>query len=499
MGTKVLVIGWDSAEKDLLLKWSESGELPTIQKLRDKGQRGILSSPLAMADEAVWATFYTGVSPAKHGRFFSKQLWPGSYDLIRFKDSHLKHEPFWEGLSRAGKKVAILDVPKSTLSSGLNGIQLVDWMVHGPGHRQVCSWPPSLASDVVAKFGERPKSLCGYRARSSSELEELLGRLHKGIDLKTDLYLSLLEQDQWDLFLGVFKASHCVGHMFWHLWDSSHHAYRDDLVRKLGNPIKDIYQALDTSLNRILEKVSDDTTVIVFSDLGMGANYSGNQLLPDALKQHEGFAVNSRKTSLGWLRQAWKQMPAVVRNPLSKKLAPVSKRVSNFEESVSRFFVVPHNEASGAIRINLKGREPNGCIHPGKEYDQLCDSLSHALMQLVCPQTGMPLVNNIVRPRNIDDGPYLENFPDLLVIWNRIQPISQAFSPQIGTIKVQDLDLRPGNHIDDGIMFASGPGIPNGSHFEQASLMDLTATISAKLGVSLPDIEGKPIPELMKK
>jgi hypothetical protein len=29
--------------------------------------------------------------------------------------------------------------------------------------------------------------------------------------------------------------------------------------------------------------------------------------------------------------------------------------------------------------------------------------------------------------------------------------------------------------------------------------MDLTATISAKVGVSLPDIEGKPIPELMKK
>jgi predicted AlkP superfamily phosphohydrolase/phosphomutase len=202
---------------------------------------------------------------------------------------------------------------------------------------------------------------------------------------------------------------------------------------------------------------------------------------------------------VGWLRQTWKLLPAVVRNPLSKQLAPVSKRVSNFEEKAARFFVVPHNEASGAIRINLKGREPNGCIHPGKEYDQLCDSLSHALMQLVCPQTGMPLVNNIVRPRNIDDGPYLDNFPDLLVIWNRLQPISQAFSPQIGTIKGQDLDLRPGNHIDDGIMFASGPGIPNGSHFEQASLMDLTATISAKLGVSLPDIEGKPIPELMKK
>jgi len=172
-------------------------------------------------------------------------------------------------------------------------------MVHGPEHRQVCSWPPGLASNVLEKFGEGSNCLCGYRAGSSSELEELLARLHKGIELKTDLYLSLLEQDHWDLFLGVFKASHCVGHMCWHLWDSSHPEYRDDLVQKFGNPIKHINQALDISLNRILEQVSEDTTVIWFSDLGMGPNYTVNDRLPEVVRRLEGSAVNSRKTSLG--------------------------------------------------------------------------------------------------------------------------------------------------------------------------------------------------------
>jgi|GEM_PF-6668934 len=85
-------------------------------------------------------------------------------------------------------------------------------------------------------------------------------------------------------------------------------------------------------------------------------------------------------------------------------------------------------------------------------------------MQLVCPQTGKPLVNTVIRLQDRYEGPYQDNLPDLLVIWNRFQPISQGFPPQVGTIKVQDLDLRPGNHIDDGILFASGPGIPNGSH-----------------------------------
>lgn len=76
MGAKVLVIGWDGAEKDLLLQWSESGKLPTIQRLSNKGLWVIISTPLGMGDEAIWTTLYTGVSPAKHGRFFGNQIWP---------------------------------------------------------------------------------------------------------------------------------------------------------------------------------------------------------------------------------------------------------------------------------------------------------------------------------------------------------------------------------------------------------------------------------------
>jgi predicted AlkP superfamily phosphohydrolase/phosphomutase len=78
---KVLVIGIDSADRNLLLNLCESGELPVLQSLREKSAWGVLTSPPAMGDDATWASFYTSVSPAKHGRYFYKYI-PGSETRI---------------------------------------------------------------------------------------------------------------------------------------------------------------------------------------------------------------------------------------------------------------------------------------------------------------------------------------------------------------------------------------------------------------------------------
>ncbi len=499
MSTKIFAIGWDSADKDLLLRWSDSGELPTLQKLRSQGRWGILTSPLGMGDEATWATLFTGVSPAKHGRFYSRQLRTGSYDLLRYKAANLKYEPFWESLSRAHKKVAILDVPKSELSTALKGIQLVDWMVHGPEARRVRSWPEHWAVDLKTTYGEALDCLCGGYRRPAAELEELFSRLKKNIEMKTACFLSVLEQEDWDLFLGVYKSTHCVGHMFWHICDPTHPSYNHDLAKKWENPIKKIYQLLDTSLGRLLERLTDDTIVIMFSDIGMGPNYNGNRLLPKILSRLEARSSRSSKTHLGWTRRTGKQLLGMLRLSLDPKYTRINRKAYHYERALSRFFLLPNNEVAGALRVNLKGREPNGCIHPGQEYEALCEGLVNEFRQIICPETRQPLIQDVIRPQNLYEGPYGHHLPDLLFIWNQSQYWSQVWSPNIGTINAESLDRRSGKHIANGIMFASGPGITNRGEFGPVSSMDLSATIGNRLGVPLPDIDGKPIPELLEE
>ncbi len=176
---KVLDMGIDSADRALMLNLCDSGELPVLQSLREKSAWGVLSSPPAMGDDATWASFYTTVSPAKHGRYFYKYIKPGSYSTPWFRDANLKREPFWNFLSRAGYRAAIIDVPKCPLSTGLNGFQLADWLVHGRDHN-TCSYPPEIASDILSGFGndltDRPNTvewLCRMDSLSEVEYEIL--------------------------------------------------------------------------------------------------------------------------------------------------------------------------------------------------------------------------------------------------------------------------------------------------------------------------------------
>ena len=496
MSAKVLAIGLDSADKDLLLQWSDSGVLPNIQRLRQRGLWAMVTSPPGLGDDATWATFYTGVSPARHGRFFTHQVLPGSTRPVWFGDTRLKQEAFWEGLSREGRKVGIFDVPKCTLSENIKGLHLVDWLVHGAVHQQMGSWPPSLASDVNSRFGKRPGSLCTYTTLGPNRFHEYVNRLLMTIEMKTALLTDYLDQDDWDLFLAVFKESHCVGHHCWHLHDPSHPEYDPEAASALGNPVKQVYVALDAAIGRLLDKVDSETTVMVFSDLGMGPNYTGNVLLEEAIKRLEGFSIQSGKKTLGRLRSLWRKLPISLRRPAFRKMSGVNQAMTNLEGSLPSYYTLPHNEISGAIRLNVVGREPHGRIHLGEEYTAVCEKLTEDLMSLVCLETGAPIVSKVLRVRDIFSGPFIDYFPDLLVIWNRKRPISNAWSPQYGEIKVDLPPIRQGNHLPDGVLFASGPAIAADQSIGLVSLMDLSATIAKRLGVALPNLDGVPIPEI---
>src|SRR5262245_9276934 len=184
MPAKVLIIGLDGADRDLLQQWSQCGDLPTLQFLSRQGVCGEMLSPPGLGDDATWASLYTGVSPGGHGRYFYSQVWPGSYEETSFLDADLKREPFWETLSRAGRRVAIIDVPKCPVANNLNGIQLNDWLVHGRDHKEVCSWPPHLASEVLTRFGPAPPSLCEVFGLDQAGYQTFLTHLLASVEMK---------------------------------------------------------------------------------------------------------------------------------------------------------------------------------------------------------------------------------------------------------------------------------------------------------------------------
>jgi hypothetical protein len=83
-----------------------------------------------------------------------------------------------------------------------------------------------------------------------------------------------------------------------------------------------------------------------------------------------------------------------------------------------RAFAVPSNNMTGAIKINLKGREPEGLVEPGVEYEALRQEIIDALLALENPETGRSAVQWVARVEDLYQGTRLRDMPDLLVEWD---------------------------------------------------------------------------------
>ncbi|CAN5332221.1 hypothetical protein BH24PSE2_BH24PSE2_20800 [soil metagenome] len=140
------------------------------------------------------------------------------------------------------------------------------------------SVPRELAENLLAQFGEdrtdsvgSGENLCRHAALNQRLRDDLLRHLHQSVDDKTRVAEELLAREAWDLLLVVFKEAHCAAH---HCWPP-------------GPELRGIYASLDAGLGRLLRFADRETTVLIFSDLGMSANSTANHLLDRILRRLE--------------------------------------------------------------------------------------------------------------------------------------------------------------------------------------------------------------------
>jgi predicted AlkP superfamily phosphohydrolase/phosphomutase len=481
---QLLFIGIDSGDKDLILSLAGSGELPVLAALLETSAVGLTHNPLGLYVGAVWPSFYTGLSPANHGRYCFEQIAPGSYHKQRVRPEDVRGEPFWSALARAGKRVAVIDVPKCAPARELNGIHVVDWGSHDPEQEGLRTWPPALAHELVARFGSDPVGNCNGSRSDASDYRKLRDALVARAEAKTALSAHWLDQGGWDGFFTTFAESHCVGHQCWNLHDPAHPRHDARVAAAVGDPIRDVYRAIDTGIGALLARAGDDTTVIVLASHGMGPHYDATFLLDEILRRLEMDPARQRARSLA--RSAWQKLPKQWRGRMKRASSragqPVERRT---------FFRVPNNDVYGAIRINVAGREPEGIVAPGAELDAVCKQLEEALLAFRIADSGAPLVRRVLRTREIYAGDAADELPDLLVEWNRERPISAVTSPRTGIVRGSYEKCRTGDHRPEGLFLARGPGIRAGRLAEPVAVEDFAPTFAELCGAELARSDGR--------
>jgi predicted AlkP superfamily phosphohydrolase/phosphomutase len=159
----------------------------------------------------------------------------------------------------------------------------------------------------------------------------------------------------------------------------------------------------------------------------------------------------------------------------------------------TRAFALP-SDMTAYVRVNLRGREPEGIVAPGREYERLCDELGEALGSLTHAESGVRAVEKVVRHDQLFGRPADGSLPDLCVVWADTQRLSRLTLPGHGTIESPTGDPRTGQHRHLGFLLGAGPGIEADTAEAQANLLDVAPTMLALLGVEQPSaLPGGPI------
>ncbi len=503
---RLLLIGLDAGDSNLAHTWAKEGHLPTLAKLLGSGVAVEISTPPAVLEGGVWPTFLTSSTPAAHAMFAGMKITPGTYDFEEAMSAdRLPVPPFWAHLSQAGKNVAVIDAPFARPVQQLNGIQVTNWGAHDPWSWARSSWPPNLITDLVTRFGDHPVATCDGKDRRIDEYENLLARLVSGVQKKTALLRHCLELSDWDFFFSVFSESHCVGHQFWHFMDPGHPQHDPDVPSSLRLAIRDVYRTIDGGLASLLEAIDPETHVLLMLSHGMGPWYDGSHLL-DLVVERLVLTNGKRKTAkvAVWnlrhflperLRQ---RLKASMPNPVTTLWVLTHPKPTPRREM--RAFTVPSHNMTGAIRINLKGREPAGLVEPGMEYEALCRELTDAFLELENAETGRPAVQWVARASELYQGPRLDELPDLFIEWDHSVPIRTLRSSRIGTVAQAFRGHRTGDHSQGGLLVGSGPRFRAGRIKEKIRTQDIAPTILDFFGVAVPrDYEGKSVLPLLER
>lgn len=523
--SKIFVIGIDAANPALLRRWAEEGVLPNLRSLMARGLVGATRSVEGFFIGSTWPSFYTGLTPARHGFHYFIQLKPGTYNLYRPSDEGIvARDPFWTHLSRAGRRVAILDVPLSRIDPSINGIQVVEW----GGHDSVYGFQassPELVERIKSRCGEYPQGAsCDGAHRTTADYRAFTEVLLEGARLKAELTKHFLSHGGWDFFMQVFTESHCAGHQCWHLHDNTHPAHDRSIVWATGDPLLKVYAAIDGAIGELLE-AAGDALVMVVAAHGMSHWYGAQFLLQEILFRLgaacppvRGPARDKLSSAMTGSRWMWRRLPP----PIQRLLQPLRRRILAAITPAGRLpaiaadlrtsycFPVSNGLAIGGIRLNLSGREPSGILEPS-QADEFCKNLSADLLSIVDERTKKPLVKRVLRTADIYTGECLDHLPDLLVEWSDEAPTGstvvgkgaaatvRARSPKIGVIEGANDYGRTGEHRPEGLFIAAGPGVRPGLLPREISILDFAPTFGKLLGVELPDADGRPIDELLQK
>jgi predicted AlkP superfamily phosphohydrolase/phosphomutase len=517
---KIVIIGLDSATWDLMGPWADQGLLPNLSALRDTGISGELESAIPPLTPPAWTSFMTGKNPGKHGIFYFLEPQPGSYAMRYANAGSRRSKTVFGLLSEAGLTVTSVNVPFTYPPEQLSGCQISG--MDTPSEQSAFIHPPELRAELESRVGKIRFDITHLGFMSTDERrQKVLTEMEKVDEQWTRIGLYLLDNHPTDVMMFTFMSIDTVQHHFWQYMDPKHFMYDAPGATKFRDAVLRVYQRLDAALGKFLERLPEETTVMVVSDHGGGPVSDRVIYLNRFLAQLGLLTYQAKKQSA--LSRAKQKIVRTAYKILYGALSPEQKKMlagllpgmrERFEGAYTSFANIDWSRTKAycseilasppSIWINRKGEKPSGIVDE-HEYEELLTDITRKLGELKDPRNGEPIVSRVYRRDELFHGPFAKEAPDLILDWWSDNAFSAkpSFPEQNDEPVVQILPRGPvkgpewgGTHRKAGVFIARGKALRQGVKIQGARLIDVAPTLLYLLGKKVPeDMDGRVLTE----
>ncbi len=281
-GRRVILIGWDGADWELLDALAAEGRMPNLAKLAAGGRTAVLESYPPTVSPMVWTTIATGASPRDHGvlDFFEIDAKTGAYVPVSAESREVPS--FWDIASSRGLSVGVVNFWATFPAEEVKGFFVSDRacpalvdpdpaeipsavypQAYADGVRSVLEAHPLPGPEILSRFGD----FGGTGKDDSSSI--LFARLVRNTRVVQEIGEKLYDRDRPKAFAIYFLGTDEVSHLFGEDTAPRLPCVEESRFERYREVVPRYYAWMDRLLGRWMRRAEEDgAALILVSDHG---------------------------------------------------------------------------------------------------------------------------------------------------------------------------------------------------------------------------------------
>jgi predicted AlkP superfamily phosphohydrolase/phosphomutase/tetratricopeptide (TPR) repeat protein len=295
---KLLLVGWDAADWQIINPLLKQGKLPALARLIANGARGNIATLDPPISPMLWTSIATGKRPFKHGILGFTEAMPGGKKARPVRVTSRKCHAIWNLLNDRGLKTNVIGWWPSHPAEPVNGIAVSNFygVIAEESERMQPMIPdtvhPKSLEEVFADLRVHPGELTPEIVQPffpdadglRSEDDEVLRSTMKIVAHAASIHAAAtyaLAESEWDFTAVYYDALDHFSHvgMKFHPPRLSRVSERD--FKKYHYIVEGAYRFHDMMLERLLDLAGDDCNVMLVSDHGFINDQKRLIQLPD--------------------------------------------------------------------------------------------------------------------------------------------------------------------------------------------------------------------------